>query len=115
MNLEELKKIIDHTIENLIRYDKPNEIPVLITLSESSIGPRASSEIKQAGLGFDWESGEFRIQPSQALVNKGNKLTDPKSVECRSYEGRNYYFCPKCEQQINKNDIYCRYCSQKLK
>lgn len=114
MNLEELKKIIDHTIEGL-KYEKPNEVPVLITLKEPSYGPRASSEIKYANLGFDWENGQFRIEPSEELVKKGNKLTDPKSVECRNYEDRNYYFCPKCEQKINKNDVYCRYCGQRLK
>jgi len=34
MNLQELKIIIDKTIENLRSYQKPEEIPVLITTAE---------------------------------------------------------------------------------
>lgn len=115
MNLKELKTIVDLTIKHLQSNQKPEEIQVLITLSESSIGARASSGLKYAGLGFDWEHNQFRLESSKALVSKGNSLSDVKSVDCRNYEGRNYYFCPKCQQKISKNDSYCRYCSQKLK
>lgn len=109
-----MKLFVDKTIEHL-RDEDPKAVKVLITLSESSMGGRASSEVKYVGMGMDWERGQFRIEPTKALVNKGNSLTDVKSVDCRSYEGRNYYFCPRCQQKINKNDNYCRYCSQKLK
>ena len=114
MDLLELKTIIDSTIENL-RYEKPENISVLITLSESSIGPRASSSVKYASLGFDWEHNQFRLQPRKPLVTKGNSLTDVKNITCKQFEGRNYYFCPRCQQKISKNDSFCRYCSQKLK
>jgi YHS domain-containing protein len=114
VNLKELKLIIDSTIDNL-HYEKPENIPVLITLSESSIGSRAASSVEYAGMGFDWERGQFRLEPSKSLVTKGNNLTDIKSIDCRQYDGRNYYFCPRCQQKISKNDSYCRYCSQKLK
>ncbi|MFS0643835.1 hypothetical protein [Siminovitchia sp. 179-K 8D1 HS] len=114
MNLMELKTIIDTTIEHLC-YEKPENVPVLITLSESSVGARASSAVRYAGLGFDWEHNQFRIEPSKTLVTKGNSLTDVKEVTCRQYEGRNYYFCSRCQQKISKNDSFCRYCSQKLK
>ena len=114
LNLEELKKIVDSTIEHV--YGKePKEVPVLISTSEISMGARASTSVKYANMGFDWEDGQFRIEPDKALVNRGNSFLDVKSVDCRSYEGRNYYFCPRCQQKISKNDRYCRYCSQKLK
>lgn len=115
MNLLELKKIIDYTIKNLHSYQHPQEIPVLITLSESSIGSRAASGIKYAGLGFDWERGQFRLEPTKTLVTKGNALNDKKSVKCKQFEGRNFYFCPRCDSKIAKNDSYCRDCGQKLR
>jgi hypothetical protein len=114
LNLEEFKIIVDHTVDNL-HHKKANEVPVLITLSESSMGARASSNVKYANMGFDWEHGQFRIEPDISLVRKGNSLTDIKNVICRQYEGKNYYFCPRCQQKITKTDKYCRYCSQKLK
>jgi len=114
VNLKELKTVVDSTIEHL-HFEKPENISVLITLSEGSIGARASSGVKRVGLGFDWEHNQFRIEPNKALVTKGNNLSDVKSISCRQYDGRNYYFCPRCEQKISKNDFYCRFCSQKLK
>lgn len=115
MNLVELKTIIDFTIENLHDYQDAGKIPVLITLSESSIGARASSEVIYANLGFDWEHGQFRIQPIKKLVTKGNALNDIKQIKCEQFEGRNFYFCPKCNCKIAKSDYYCRECGQKLK
>ena len=69
MNLKELKNIVDFAIENLQHHQNPEEISVLITLSESSVGSRASSTIKYVGMGFDWEHGQFRIEPV-TLVSK---------------------------------------------
>lgn len=115
MDLLELKSIINHTIEQLHIYQDPKEINVLITLSDSSIGARASSEIKYAGLGFDWESGQFRLEPTKVLVTKGNTLKDIKPVKREQFEGRNFYFCPRCDGKIAKDDCYCRECGQKLK
>lgn len=115
MDLKELKAIVDFTIEHLQSHQNPEEIQVLITLSESSIGARAASGVKFAGLGFDWEHNQFRLEPIKKLVAKGNNLTDVKEVWCKEYDGRKFYFCPRCQEKIAKNDMYCRYCSQKLK
>jgi hypothetical protein len=114
MNLKELKMIVDSTIENL-RFEKPENVQVLITLSEMSMGPRASIAVRTAYLGFDWEHNQFRIEPVKALVTKGNNLTDTKSAIFWQSKGRKYYFCPSCHQNVAKNDYYCRHCGQKLK
>jgi len=115
MNLKELKTVVDSEINNLHSYEKPEDIPVLVTLSETSIGSRAASGIKYAGMGFDWEQGQFRLEPVMKLVRKGNTLNDAKLIKCEQYDGRNYYFCPRCDQKISKDDKYCRHCSQMLK
>lgn len=114
MNLLDLKHAVDFTIDHL-HHQNPKEINVVITLSESSMGARASSAVKYAGQGMDWEHGQFRLEPIKNLVTKGNNLTDVKSVVCRQYDGRNFYFCPRCNEKIAKKDNYCRGCSQKLK
>jgi len=115
MNLKELKSTIDFTIENLNDYQNPEEINVLITLEESSIGARASSGIKYVGMGFDWERGQFRIEPSKPLVKKGNALDDIKGITQFEFGGQKYWGCPRCLQKIKKDDCYCRYCGQKLR
>lgn len=115
MNLDELKTTVDYTINDLSNKEDAKNIPVLITLSEGSIGARASSTINDVNMGFDWEHGQFRIEPSRKLVRKGNALTDVKEIIQREFEGRKYYVCPRCESKISKSDNYCRYCGQKLK
>lgn len=115
MNLLELQQNIEFTIKYLNKWDEAKDIAVLITLSESSIGARASEKVKYAGVGIDWEHGQFRIEPEKPLVHKGNSLQDVKNVVCRPYDGRNYYFCPRCENKISKNDKFCRECGQKLR
>jgi hypothetical protein len=115
MDLKQLKDTVDFTIKNLRDYEDPSEIPVLITLSEPSIGSRAFSQVVHVGMGFDWEHGQFRIAAEKQLVSIGKALTDVKSIVCHPYDGRNYYFCPRCEGKISKDDRYCRYCSQKLR
>jgi hypothetical protein len=79
MNLEELKRYIDYDIEHLNNI-KPKDIPVLINLSENSVGARASVGVQFVGIGFDWEHGQFRIQPNVELVKKGNSLADIRKV-----------------------------------
>lgn len=49
------------------------DTPVKITLYEHSVGARAYTLIDSAHLGFDWETGDFRIEPEQALVHKEKK------------------------------------------
>ena len=117
MNLKELKDNVDFTINNLNNYKKPEDISVLITLSETSVGARASSGIKYVGMGFDWEYGQFRIHPEKALVRQGKALNDIKPV----YEhtplngGRKSYICNTCGRIVSKDDRYCKHCGQRLR
>jgi len=116
LNLAELKQNIDFEIENLNSNNKNSkDVIVLITLNESCMGARASSGIKYIGMGFDWESGQLRIEPVKNLVSKGNSLIDIKEAITMTFDGKKYYICSKCGNKISKNDNYCRHCSQKLK
>ncbi len=115
MNLLQLKKSVDSTIEHLPKHQNPEDIKVLISLSDSSIGPRASTLVKYACMGFDWESGQFRMEPEIELVSKGNSLNDIKEIKCRIYQGKNYYVCAKCENKVSKNDRYCKHCGQRMR
>jgi len=115
LNLLDLKMNIDYIISNLRDYENPKDIEVLITLSESSVGSRAFAKVKYVGMGFDWENGQLRIEPEKPIVSEGNTFKDIKKIKCEQFEGRNYYFCPRCESKISKDDKFCRYCGQKLK
>jgi hypothetical protein len=109
-----LKIIVDLTISRLRDYQKAEDIEVLITLSDASVGARASSRVEHAGLGFDWEQGQFRISPSKPLVTMGNNLSDVRLVGYRIYDGRKYYYCTRCDSRVAKDDKFCRHCGQRL-
>lgn len=116
-SLSDLKRAVDFEIGQLREYESPDDIPVIVTMSESSVGSRAGTTIHHAGIGMDWEHGQFRIAPDKPLVCKGNTLQDVKPAVCRPYDGRNYYFCDNCGGggKVSKDDKYCRYCGQRLK
>lgn len=115
MNLKELKEIIDFELSHLQNHEKPEDVHVVITTSESSMGARASSAIKHIGMGIDWEHGQLRIEPSTKLVMKGNALYDIKPVIREEFSGVKFWACPKCIMKVAKNDSFCRHCGQKLK
>lgn len=114
MKLSMLKIIVDLTISRLRDYQKAEDIEVLITLSDASVGARASSRVEHAGLGFDWEQGQFRLSPSKPLVTMGNNFSDVKLAACRTYDGRKYYCCTRCDSRVAKDDKFCRRCGQRL-
>lgn len=115
LSVMDLKKAIDLTIEHSNNYTDFNEVPVLVTMAEPSLGSRAAAAVICAGMGFDWESGQFRLDTNKELVNKGNTLSDVKPVVCRPYDGRNLYWCPRCGNRVSKDDHFCRSCGQQMR
>ena len=115
INLLELKNSVDFEIQHLRSYQHPEDIPVLVNLAEPSVGAMASVNVNYVGIGFDWESGQFRINTDRKLVFKGNSLNDIKHVRLEPFEGRNYYWCPRCDSRVNKDEKFCRNCGQKMK
>ena len=84
MTLAELKKIVDAYYEG--KYVNPDEVNVIITLEEMSMGPRAGTGVESIFMGFDWESNQLRIQPKEKLVRYNKQSDIPKDIiNCRIF------------------------------
>lgn len=66
ISVAKLAELLCNAMENGISPDTP----VKITLSEPFAGPRAWTTISEAMIGFDWETGDFRIDPKEPLIRK---------------------------------------------
>lgn len=113
MTLNELKSAID----TALKIEKnPDNVDVVITtqLPYMTLGQRPCMDVRYAGLGFDWEQGQFRIEPKEKLMAIKDDL--PQKV----IEYRGNYHCPKCEYTIGqkrKRDAvrFCEKCGQAVK
>lgn len=112
MNLKQLKEIVDfqYNKSKIIKED----IQVVITLKDPSVGGRAFSSITDINMGIDWESNELRIEPKKRLFSEENRMSSVKPVIEKEFNNRKYHVCPNCLQKIIKSDCFCRYCGQKL-
>ena len=116
MNLGELSENIKHMVESYEKQNKDiNDVSVLITTSEPSIGGRAFSHIRNIHMGFDWENNQVRIEPIKYLVKKGNTIKDIKEPYGKEYDGKVIYWCRNCQGVVSISDRYCKHCGQKLK
>ena len=69
MKLKDLKHKIDFLYKQYENHPEiPDDLDVVITTSESSIGGRAKVDVHYASRGFDWEHNQFRIEPEHKLV-----------------------------------------------
>lgn len=113
MTFAELKNAID----TALRFEKnPDNIDVVITtkLPFATCGQRPCVDVKYAGMGFDFEARQFRIEPKEKLMSI--KYDVPQMVK----EHRGNYHCPKCEYTISKGkknyDVsFCSRCGQAVK
>ena len=92
------------------------DIPVVISLSEPSIGPIATSDIIGAHLGFDWDSGNFIIYPEKELVSKiyANKKTKKRKSNIFNNKNEEIYFCENCLKTIGVSDKFCKHCGKEF-
>lgn len=95
---------------------KPEDIEVVISteLPYMTCGQSPCTGVKWAGMGFDWEAGQFRITPEDKLM--AVKHDAPQKV----MEWRENYHCPKCEHMLSKNKKntairFCERCGQAVK
>lgn len=113
MNLTELKSKVDVCCSHC----NPNEVEVLITLNQPSMGPRASAGVESVCLGFDWERNQLRIEPKGKLERSGlgRDVNRPKLLYTGTgSEVLNGYWCPRCQQKVDKHDKYCKHCGQRV-
>ena len=113
LTLENLNKRLELILKQNPEY---NDNKVLVTLCELSMGARASEVIKSANIGFDWERGQFRLNPSEPLIHKSKDRDKPMNPIKKKMPGntRSYYYCVACQQKISKNDGYCKTCGQRI-
>ena len=64
MTLAELKKIVDAYYEG--KYVNPDEVNVIITLEEMSMGPRAGTGVESIFMGFE-DRKSTRLNSSHRL------------------------------------------------
>lgn len=94
------------------------DTPIMITTADRSIGGRAFVYATWIGEGFDWESSQIRIATDEKILKYKNGRDVAKSPIIRKYEqtGKKIVVrkCPACENKIEKEDRFCKYCGQKI-
>ena len=115
LTTKQLKQKLDNYIKK-----HPIDEPVVIQLSQPSIGCNANVNIDNICSGFDWNKGKLWIIPEFPVILKNKDRDIPKEPYQTTYtEGYKYprtiLHCPICENIVKKDFYYCPKCGQKLK
>lgn len=69
MTVERLRDILNEMAENPCwKQDKESQVVITIENFEANLGGRPYEKVQSVGLGFDWEMGQFRIEPENKLM-----------------------------------------------
>ena len=69
MTVEKLRDILNELAENPYwKQDKESQVVITIENFEANLGGRPYEKVQSVGLGFDWEMGQFRIEPENKLM-----------------------------------------------
>lgn len=113
-----LQELYDAALRMLRIKKMKKDTPIMITTADRSIGGRAFVYATWIREGFDWESGQIRIDTDEKVLKYKNGRDAAKSPVIRKYEQAGKKFvvrkCPACENKIGKEDRYCKYCEQKI-
>lgn len=113
-----LQELYDAALRMLRIKKMKKDTPIIITTADRSIGGRAFVYATWIREGFDWESGQIRIDTDEKVLKYKNGRDAAKSPVIRKYEQAGKKFvvrkCPACENKIGKEDRYCKYCGQKI-
>lgn len=113
-----LQELYDAALRMLRIKKMKKDTPIMITTADRSIGGRAFVYATWIREGFDWESGQIRIDTDEKVLKYKNGRDAAKSPVIRKYEQAGKKFvvrkCPACENKIGKEDRYCKYCGQKI-
>ena len=102
MVLSELKKQVDFLCDT-----GHGNNPVLVTLSESSIGSRAATGI--TGIRYKLFHGSSYVKNRDEVIEP---IREDYDIGSRI---RHLLLCPKCQNQLRKDDNYCGNCGQRVK
>ena len=113
-----LQELYDAALRMLRIKKMKKDTPIMITTADRSIGGCAFVYATWIREGFDWESGQIRIDTDEKVLKYKNGRDAAKSPVIRKYEQAGKKFvvrkCPACENKIGKEDRYCKYCGQKI-
>lgn len=113
-----LQELYDAALRMLRIKKMKKDTPIMTTTADRSIGGRAFVYATWIREGFDWESGQIRIDTDEKVLKYKNGRDAAKSPVIRKYEQAGKKFvvrkCPACENKIGKEDRYCKYCGQKI-
>ena len=109
------QELFDHLKWYLEVREVDPDTSVLITLSDSSIGSRASVGIPGLYTGMDWEQGQLRIEPKEKIFRNIKRMDTPVGISRESSGGIAFNACGKCRMKVAKDDRFCRHCGQRLK
>lgn len=107
MTFGDLKRKVDFLQKRCV----DENMPVLITLSDSSIGARAFSEISSITTGIDWENQQIRIEPAVKLYADSRMES---GLIRESFSGVNFWACSKCRMKVSKDDLFCKHCGSRI-
>lgn len=69
MTVERLRDILNEMAENPYwKQYKESQVVITIENFEVICGGRPYEKVQSVGLGFDWEMGQFRIEPENKLM-----------------------------------------------
>lgn len=69
MTIERLRDILNELAESPYwNQDKESQVVITIENFEANLGGRPCEKVQSVGLGFDWEAGQFRIEPENKLM-----------------------------------------------
>lgn len=115
LTLKKLYENCKHFLDNGL----DENTPIYVTTSDNSIGGRAYVTIQSIHNGFDWESGQIRIETNEKILKyeKDRDFALEPKIKHYKFNNRNSTIisCPKCENKLRRNDKYCSICGQKIK
>ena len=112
MNLKEFINHLNAIEKTFPSHENMENVSVLITTSESSIGGRACAGVKNIFMGFDWEHNQLRIEPEDKLLKQ--PIRDTGQIIKRELSGISYWGCSHCGRKVSKEDYYCKQCGRKF-
>jgi len=112
MNLKDFLENLNFIKKTFPDYENLENINVVITTSESSIGGRSCVDVYNVHMGFDWEHGQLRIEPANKLLKRQTR--EIAKVIKQQSGGISYWGCSYCGRKIAKDDRFCKECGRKL-